>query len=219
MADWRNISTEELRVWQTELIGGLLPWITGVSLFVLVGVIAQNLKSGEQVKVETKVVETKEVIVVEQSNPQVIYVPSYNPVVVYGPPVYPYPPIYYPPYPPGAAFVSFSFGVMMGAAFWGGSCCGCGWGGNNVNINVNNNFNKVNHYGSGGNNNWNHNPQHRGGAPYGDRATAKQYGGSTRGASAGNRQATAGPSAGRQPGSPALIRPSARATAKRSHQV
>jgi hypothetical protein len=52
---------------------------------------AGTLKSTEQQKVETKVVETKTVVVVQQANPQVVYVPSYNPVVVYGPPVYPYP--------------------------------------------------------------------------------------------------------------------------------
>ena len=49
---------------------------------------AGNLKSSEQQKVETKVVENKSVIVVEQASPQVVYVPSYNPTVVYGPPVY-----------------------------------------------------------------------------------------------------------------------------------
>src|SRR5438046_2809883 len=84
-----------------------------------------NLKSTEQQKVETKVIESKSVIVVEQANPQVVYVPSYDPVVVWGPPVYPYPPIYYPPpgyYAAGLA-ISFGVGVMMGA-FW----CG-GWGG------------------------------------------------------------------------------------------
>src|SRR6516162_5054260 len=83
-----------------------------------------NLKSNEQQKVETKVVESKQVIVVEQANPQVVYVPSYNPVVVYGPPVYPYPPIYYPPpgyYAAGMA-ISFGVGVAMGA-MWSG-----GWG-------------------------------------------------------------------------------------------
>src|SRR5882762_8793456 len=61
---------------------------------------AQNkgaLQSNQQQKVETQVVESKQVIVIEQSNPQVVYVPSYDPVYVYGPPVYPYPPIYYPP--------------------------------------------------------------------------------------------------------------------------
>jgi len=49
---------------------------------------AGSLKSSEQQKVETKVVESKQVIVVEQANPQVVYVPSYNPTVVYGAPVY-----------------------------------------------------------------------------------------------------------------------------------
>src|ERR1700757_5051620 len=49
-----------------------------------------NLKTTEQQKVETQVVENKSVIVIQQANPEVVYVPSYNPVVVYGPPVYPY---------------------------------------------------------------------------------------------------------------------------------
>jgi len=157
------------------------------------------LESNEQQKVETKTEGDKTIIVVQPSNPEVIYVPSYSPTVVYGPPPYPYPPIYYPPYPPGAAFVSFSFGVMMGAAFWGGSCCGCGWGGSsNVNINVNNNFNRVNHYNNvnrtnnvRGGNTWQHNPAHRGGTPYRDRATADRYGGTSRGDTLSNRQAGA----------------------------
>ena len=103
-----------------------------------------NLKSTEQQKVETKVIENKSVIVVEQANPQVVYVPSYDPVVVWGPPIYPYPPIYYPPagyYAAGMA-LSFGVGVMMGA-FWGGGWgWGCGWSDNNININNNNNFNR-----------------------------------------------------------------------------
>ena len=45
-----------------------------------------TLKTTEQQKVETRVVENKSVIVIEQANPQVVYVPSYDPVVVYGPP-------------------------------------------------------------------------------------------------------------------------------------
>src|SRR5260370_39707477 len=40
-----------------------------------------NLKSNEQQKVETKSVENKTVIVVEQANPQVVYVPTYTPTV------------------------------------------------------------------------------------------------------------------------------------------
>jgi Protein of unknown function (DUF3300) len=168
-----------------------------------------NLKSGEQVKVETKVVETKEVIIVEQSDPQVIYVPSYNPTVVYGAPIYPYPPIYYPPpgyYAAGAA-ISFGVGVAMGAAWGGGWGWGCGWGNNDIDINVDNNFNRnsninsnrnVNRSGTG--NKWQHNPSHRGGAPYSDRATANKYGGNARGESLSSRQSNARQQVNRQSG-------------------
>jgi hypothetical protein len=149
------------------------------------------LESNEQQKVETKVIEEKTIIVVESANPEVVYVPSYSPTVVYGAsPYYPYPPIYYPPYYAGAAFVSFGIGMMWGAAMWGGACCGCGWHGGSVNVNVHNNFNQINHNvnrGGAGGGNWQHNPQHRGGAPYGNRATQNKYGGGSRGASASNR--------------------------------
>jgi hypothetical protein len=176
-----------------------------------------NLKSTEQQKVETKVIESKTVIVVEQANPQVVYVPSYDPVIVYGPPIYPYPPIYYPPagyYAAGIA-VSFGVGMMMGAFWSGGWGWGCGWGGNNtININNNNNFNRNSNIGSGnrpsqqpgrggggrGDASWKHNPQHRGGAPYGDRGTADRFGGTARGDSLSNRQASARQQVGRQGG-------------------
>ena len=149
------------------------------------------LESNEQQTVETQTVENTTVIVVESTNPEVIYVPSYNPVYVYPPPVYAYPPIYYPPYTAGAAFVSFSIGVMWGAAIWGGSCCHAGWGGNNIYINNNNNFNQINHRGDinrgqgGRGDNWQHNPEHRGAAPYGDQRTADKFGGSSRGQGTG----------------------------------
>ena len=165
-----------------------------------------NLKSNEQMTVETKIVENKSVVVIEQSSPDVVYVPSYNPTVVYGAPVYPYPPIYYPPpgyYAAGMA-LSFGVGVAMGAAWSGGWGWGSSWGGNNdITINNHNNFNRnanvnggnrTNNIGSGnrgGNSNWQHNPQHRGGAPYSNRATAGKYGGTARGDSMANRQANA----------------------------
>jgi hypothetical protein len=81
---------------------------------------AGNLKSNEQQKVETKTIESKTVVVIQQANPQVVYVPVYNPVVVFGPPIYPYPAIYYPPpaYYAGAA-IGFGVGIAIGAA-WGG---------------------------------------------------------------------------------------------------
>ena len=160
---------------------------------------AGTLKTTPQQKVTTEVVQTEQVIVIQQANPQVIYVPAYNPVVVYGPPVYPYPPIYYPPvgyYAAGVA-IGFGVGVAMGA-FWGGGWgYGPRWGYGSVHINVNNRY--VNHYNrynsynrmGGANGNWNHNPVHRGGAPYADRATANRYSGTTRGDSAANRKASA----------------------------
>lgn len=162
-----------------------------------------KLQSNEQMKVETKVVESKNVIVIEQSKPDVVYVPSYDPVVVWGaPPVYAYPPIAYPPgyYAAGAA-ISFGVGMAMGAMWSGGWGYNAGWGGNNnININNNNNFNRnsrtnvgnsVGNGNRGGGNGWQHNPQHRGGAPYGDRGTANKFGGTARGDSASTRQANA----------------------------
>jgi uncharacterized protein DUF3300 len=149
---------------------------------------AGKLESNDKMKVETKVVESKTVVVIEPTSTQVVYVPAYNPTVVWGPPVYPYPPVYYPPPPPpGAMLFTFSMGMMMGAAMHGGYCCGCGWGHSNAVI-INNNNNFVSHRNTTNNvrtnnrtSNWQHNPQHRGGAPYGDRATANKYGGGSRG--------------------------------------
>jgi hypothetical protein len=188
-----------------------------------------NLKSTEQQKVEVKTIETHPVIVIEQANPQVVYVPSYDPWLVYGAAVYPYPPIYYPPagyYAAGMA-ISFGVGVAMGAFWSGGWGWGCGWGGNNVYINHNNNFNRNTNIGGGNRNNigggnrggnlgnrpstlpaggsnagdrWQHNPEHRGGAPYRDRATADRFGGTTRGGAMSFRQAAARQQLGRQGG-------------------
>ena len=174
-----------------------------------------NLKSTEQMKVETKTVENKNVIVIEQSKPEVVYVPSYDPVVVYGAPPYPYPPIAYPPpgyYAAGMA-VSFGVGMMVGAAMGGGWCCNSGWGGNN-NININNNNNFVNNSNrqnisnsgnrtgnrTGSGNSWQHNAQHRGGTPYANKATANKFGGTARGDSMGNRQANARQNQGQRGG-------------------
>ncbi len=45
-----------------------------------------NLKSSPQMKVETKVENGKEAIVIEPPSPEVIYVPTYDPEMVYAPP-------------------------------------------------------------------------------------------------------------------------------------
>src|SRR4030095_12004424 len=134
-----------------------------------------NLTSTPQQKVQTEVVDNKQVIVIEQANPEVVYVPSYNPTVVYGAPVYPYPPIYYPPagyYAAGAA-ISFGVAVARGSAWGGGWGWNAGWGHNDIQVNNFNNFNRnanINANRAGNINanrtgTWQHNAAHRGGAP------------------------------------------------------
>jgi len=163
-----------------------------------------NLVSTPQQTVETQVVESQPVIVIEQTNPEVVYVPSYNPSFVYGAPIYPYPPISYPTYGwlPGAGALAFGTGVALGAA-WGGGWGGWGWGANwghaDININRNNAFvRNANITGTG--NRWQHNVAHRGGTPYRDQATANRFGGTARGESLAARQAGARQQVTRQGG-------------------
>jgi hypothetical protein len=173
-----------------------------------------NLKTSAQSVVKTETVPSgKQVIEIQQANPDVVYVPSYDPTVVYGaaPPAYPYYPYTYPGYVPGTALM-WGAGVALGAAAWGawgGHWGDCDWNGGNVNINNNNNFNRnanrsanrnVNRgTGAGQGNRWQHNSQHRGNAPYGNRQTANKFGGQgARGAGgAANRP---GGGAGTRPG-------------------
>lgn len=177
-----------------------------------------SLQSNPQQTVQVQTIASKEIIVIQQSNPEVVYLPSYDPVYVYGPAIYPYPAIYYPPYYGGAyaaAAIGWGVGFTMGA-FWGGGWgWGCGWGHGDVNVNWNNNFNRnsnfnnfsgnrINNGNRFGNGNrptqWQHNPAHRGGAPYRDRATADRFGGTSRGDSLANRQRGARNQIGRQGG-------------------
>jgi hypothetical protein len=162
-----------------------------------------------------------QIVYVPSYDPVVVYGPPLYPY----PPIY-YPPAGY--YAAGVA-ISFGVGVMMGAFWSGGWGWGCGWGGNNVYINNNNNFNRNsninrgnrNSIGNGNRNNigggnrpstlpargggngrsqWQHNPEHRGGAPYRDRSTADRFGGSARGDSLAKRQGSARQQIGRQGG-------------------
>ncbi len=143
-----------------------------------------NLKTSEQSVVQTETVSSgQQVIKIEQANPEVVYVPSYDSTVVYGaaPAAYPYYPYTYPGYVPGTA-LAWGAGIALGAAAWGawgGNWGNCDWNGGNVNINNNYNYNKKNNVnrGQGGQGNWQHNPAHRGNAPYGDRGTANKFGG------------------------------------------
>jgi hypothetical protein len=106
-----------------------------------------NLKSDAK---QTVVVE-KEIITIVPANPEVIYVPQYNPATVvvsggysswgYWPSPYP---VYYYPYPPGAAFASgLIWGAAIGAA-WNGGRWNTNWGGNDITVNRNTNINTGN---------------------------------------------------------------------------
>lgn len=113
-------------------------------------------------------------IVIEPVNPDVYSVPVYNPAVAYGAWQYPaYQPFYWSP--PGfvaSNVVSFTAGVAVGAAIWGG----CDWWHNNVIINVNR-YNFFNHTNINIiNDNWVHNPAHRGNVPYRNAAVAERFG-------------------------------------------
>lgn len=113
-------------------------------------------------------------IVIEPVNPDVYSVPVYNPAVAFGAWEYPaYQPFYWSP--PGfvaSNIVSFTAGVAVGAAIWGG----CDWWHNNVIINVNR-YNFFNHTNINIiNDTWVHNPAHRGNVPYRNAAVAERFG-------------------------------------------
>ena len=89
---------------------------------------AGNLKSNDQVKVETQ----GHTIIVEPAAPDVVYVPTFDPWIVYGAPLvawpgwYWYPGLYVPG--PGIAFgVGFGIGFFAGFG-WGWHSWGCDWG-------------------------------------------------------------------------------------------
>jgi Protein of unknown function (DUF3300) len=207
-----------------------------------------NLKTGSQQVVETQTTSGgQEIIKIEDASPDTVYVPSYDPTVVYGeaPAEYPYYPYTYPGYVPGTA-LAWGAGIALGAAAWGawgGNWGDCDWDHGDVNINNNNNFNKnynknVQRGQARQGNKFQHNPRHRGNAPYGDRGTANKFGGSARqqpGGGAGDRAGRgagdragrgagdragrgagdrAGGGAGARPGGGAGARPSGGATAK-----
>lgn len=154
---------------------------------------AGNLTTGKEQTVKTEAAPAgaaaPQIIIIESSDPEVVYVPTYNPTVVYGAWPYPaYPPYYYypPAYVPGAAFFSFSMGVVVGGALWGN----CNWGHSDVDIDINryNNFNRtdINRNDINRNTNvsnranntgkWQHNSEHRQGVGYRDSATQQKYG-------------------------------------------
>lgn len=141
---------------------------------------AGSLTTTKEQTVKTSTEGGSQVIIIEQASPEVVYVPTYNPATVYGTWWYPYPPpyYYYPPgYVPGAAFFTFTAGVIVGGALWGN----CNWGGNDINIDIDR-YNQVNHFDKNTVNNikngkWEHNPERRRGVPYQSQGAQSRFGG------------------------------------------
>lgn len=131
-------------------------------------------------------------IEIQPTDPQMVYPPVYNPDYVWGPPVYgAYPPLAYPA--PGYGIV-YAVGTFLGALFTGLlSFGGWGWGLSWLTHGLFLNTLFFSHFGfhgygyggygyRGGYGNsarvaWVHDPSHRLGVAYGNRAVASRYGG------------------------------------------
>jgi hypothetical protein len=146
---------------------------------------AGKLTSTPQETVTATVQSGQKVVVIEPADPQVIYVPVYDPVWIWGSPAYYYYPAwYYPPPPPlgvwfvwGAGFSMVSiYPVWHGWHAWGWRP---GWYDHRVVINntfiVENHFSPVHVVRVGGVAVWAHDPVHRMGVPYPNRALVARY--------------------------------------------
>jgi uncharacterized membrane protein YgcG len=143
-----------------------------------------KLESTAQQTVNVQDQDGQSAITIEPTDPQVIYVPTYNPEWVWGPPLWgAYPPLFYPGI--GLGF-GFGPGIYIGGFF--GGCCGWGafgwgWGPNwfGGSILVNNYF--LHRYGFAdfhggafrGTSVWAHDPAHRLGVPYSNRALNDRF--------------------------------------------
>ena len=132
-------------------------------------------------------------IVIQPTDPQVVYPPVYNPEYVWGPPVYgAYPPLFYPPPAYGIGYTAGIFlgGLFSGLMTFGGWGWGLSWLTHGLFLNglFFSHFGFHGGYGYGGygfrggayaaHSAWVHDPGHRLGVPYGNRAVATRFGGS-----------------------------------------
>ncbi len=142
-----------------------------------------KLQSTPQESVVTETQNGQSAIQIQPVEPGVIYVPVYNPAWVWGPPVYGfYPPLFYPGIDVGFSFlpgIDLGFYFGGGWGLWGGFGWGWGpdWFGGRILLNGNffhrYGFNDF-HRGLGGV--WAHDPGHRRGVAYPNRAVASRFG-------------------------------------------
>src|SRR5579863_7428955 len=144
-----------------------------------------KLQSGPQENVTTATQNGQTAIQIAPPDPGTVYVPVYNPEWVWGPPVYGYyyPPLLYPGIDVGFGFypgIDLGFYFGGGWGLWGGFGWGWGfnWFGGGIILNTNF-FHRYgfNDYHRGFGNTWEHNPAHRMGVPYANRAVANRFGG------------------------------------------
>ena len=141
-----------------------------------------KLPTTKQQRVTKTEQQGRQIIAIEQTDPETLYVPYYDPGVVYGAwPYASYPPYYfgYPGYIAGGVIAAgLAFGAGWGLARWasGGNYWGGGfnWNGNNININRP----RVNPLAGG---NWQHRPEHRHGVRYGNSNVRDKFGNNIRG--------------------------------------
>lgn len=159
-----------------------------------------TLKSTPQETVATQNQAGQNAITIEPADPNVWYVPNYNPVYVWGPPVWGfYPPLLYPGIDIGFGFFpGFELGLYFGGWGgwgWGGWGWTPGWFGGGIILN-NSFFHRYGfrHFDGGGafgHSTWAHNPEHRLGVPYANRAVADRFAAGRSGGEAFNRGAVA----------------------------
>jgi uncharacterized membrane protein YgcG len=152
-----------------------------------------KLTDTPQQKVVTEDQNGQSAIEIQPTDPQVMYVPVYNPGYFWGAgyPGYPWPGLYYP-----GIGIGWGWGAGINLGFYFGGCCGWGgwgwrpgWFGGGIYVNNSffhrygfRDFHGAGAYGSSA---WAHNPEHRGGVPYSNRAVTQRY----QGAGAGARNA------------------------------
>src|SRR3954454_7641078 len=144
-----------------------------------------KLATTKQQKVSVQKENNKDVIVIQQAQPDTMYVPYYDPATVYGDwPYAEYPPYYfgYPSYiGAGVIAAGLAFGTAWAIGrwgnYWGG---GCNWGNRNLYVN---HFNRTTNIG----NSWQHNAAHRQGVRYNNVNVQQRFGNNNLKAGASNR--------------------------------
>jgi hypothetical protein len=136
-----------------------------------------NLKTTK----EQKVIAENDVIQIKPADPGIIYVPVYNPLYVYGPWWYPAYPPYYWYYPPGpviaGGIISFGFGFFVGLGI--SSWSWFDWHHHRIDIDIHK-TSRFNRFDRGrwdfNRQVWSHEPDHRRGVAYRDRAISQRFG-------------------------------------------